>query len=157
MSFNIALLPHPPNSYKTLLPISQPITFATELKCLLQNLKYVLSSLLLSYYLHWMLQSRKHGSTFGNTLALYRHRASVGWALAVSSRVAEAEHNNLLTVFAGLWVLGNRQTRMRVGMRMVEGRWRPLMLEEGRKPEISRNFQCTSHPRSESHIPLSPH
>ncbi len=144
MSFNIALHPHPPNSYKTLLPILQPITFATELKCLLQNLKYVLSSLLLSYYLHWMLQSRKHGSAFGNTLALYRHRASVGWALAVSSRVAEAEHNNLLTVFAGLWVVGNRHTRMRVGMRMVEGRWRPLMLEEGRKPEIAETF-CVHH------------
>jgi hypothetical protein len=129
MSFNIALLPHPPNSYKTLLPILQPITFATELKCLLQNLKYVLSSLLLSYYLHWMLQSRKHGSAFGNTLALYRHRASVGWALAVSSRVAEAEHNNLLTVSAGLLVVGNRHTRMRVGMRMAEGRWRPLKKE----------------------------
>jgi hypothetical protein len=91
-----------------------------------------------------MLQSRKHGSTFGNTLALYRHRASVGWALAVSSRVAEAEHNNLLTVFAGLWVVGNRHTRMRVGMRMVEGRWRPLMLEEGRKPEIAETF-CVHH------------
>ncbi len=73
-------------------------------------------------------------------MALYRHRASVGWALAVSSRLAVAEHKNLLTVFAGLWVVGNRHTMMRVGMRMVEGRWRPLMLEEGRKPAISKKL-----------------
>jgi hypothetical protein len=38
-----------------------------------------------------------------------------------------------------------------------DGRGKVEAIEEGRKPEISRHFLCTSHPRSESHIPFSPH